>query len=198
MTNYKFLQPAKLRNGVTIKNRIAMSPMTEMSSFEDGSITNDEIDYFRLRAGGPGMVITGCANVNNLGKGFEGELSVAHETMLPGLARLANAIKINHTKAILQIFSAGRMSNSRVLRGKQPVSASAVASEHLGAETPQHFPMKKLNKPFKTLPTPPNLPLMPALMALSSTVPTLICFSSSSAPIPTAEQTTGAVPWKNG
>ncbi len=137
MTNYKFLQPAKLRNGVTIKNRIAMSPMTEMSSFEDGSITNDEIDYFRLRAGGPGMVITGCANVNDLGKGFEGELSVAHETMLPGLARLANAIKINHTKAILQIFSAGRMSNSRVLRGKQPVSASAVASEHLGAETPR-------------------------------------------------------------
>ncbi len=68
MTNYKFLQPAKLRNGVTIKNRIAMSPMTEMSSFEDGSITNDEIDYFRLRAGGPGMVITGCANVNDLVK----------------------------------------------------------------------------------------------------------------------------------
>lgn len=53
MTNYNFLQPAKLRNGVTIKNRIAMSPMTEMSSFEDGSITNDEIDYFRMRAGGP-------------------------------------------------------------------------------------------------------------------------------------------------
>lgn len=56
-----------------------MSPMTEMSSFEDGSITNDEIDYFRMRAGGPGMIITGCANVNDLGKGFEGELSVAHE-----------------------------------------------------------------------------------------------------------------------
>ncbi|PAK87394.1 NADH-dependent flavin oxidoreductase [Lentilactobacillus parakefiri] len=137
MTNYNFLQPTQLRNGVTIKNRIAMSPMTEMSNFEDGSITGDEIDYFRLRAGGPGMIITGCANVNDLGKGFEGELSVAHEKMLPGLSRLANAIKLNHTKAILQIFSAGRMSNSRVLRGHQTVSASAVAPERLGAETPR-------------------------------------------------------------
>lgn len=146
MTNYNFLQPTQLRNGVTIKNRIAMSPMTEMSSFEDGSITGDEIDYFRLRAGGPGMIITGCANVNDLGKGFEGELSVAHEKMLPGLSRLANAIKLNHTKAILQIFSAGRMSNSRVLRGHQTVSASAVAPERLGAETPRALSGEKIEQ----------------------------------------------------
>lgn len=149
MTNYNFLQPAKLRNGVTIKNRIAMSPMTEMSSFEDGSITNDEIDYFRMRAGGPGMIITGCANVNDLGKGFEGELSVAHEKMLPGLSRLANAIKINHTKAILQIFSAGRMSNSRVLRGHQTVSASAVAPERWGAETPRALSGEEVEQTIK-------------------------------------------------
>lgn len=77
MPKYHFLEPYTLRNGVTIKNRIAMSPMTEQSSFEDGSITNDEIAYYRLRAGGVGMLITGCANVNDLGKGFEGELSVA-------------------------------------------------------------------------------------------------------------------------
>ena len=83
-----------------------MSPMTEQSSFEDGSITNDEIAYYRLRAGGVGMLITGCANVNDLGKGFEGELSVAHRQMRPGLSRLANAIQIDGTKAILQIFSA--------------------------------------------------------------------------------------------
>ncbi len=149
MTNYNFLQPAKLRNGVTIKNRIAMSPMTEMSSFEDGSITNDEIDYFRMRADGPGMIITGCANVNDLGKGFEGELSVAHEKMLPGLSRLANAIKINHTKAILQIFSAGRMSNSRVLRGHQTVSASAVAPERWGAETPRALSGEEVEQTIK-------------------------------------------------
>lgn len=137
MPKYHFLEPYTLRNGVTIKNRIAMSPMTEQSSFEDGSITNDEIAYYRLRAGGVGMLITGCANVNDLGKGFEGELSVAHRQMRPGLSRLANAIQIDGTKAILQIFSAGRMSNSKVLRGEQPVSASAVAALRKDAEQPR-------------------------------------------------------------
>lgn len=137
MTNYNFLKPYTLRNGVTVKNRIAMSPMTEQSSFENGAITSDEINYYRLRAGGVGLLITGCANVNDLGKGFEGELSVAHRSMLPGLTRLANAIKIDGTKAILQIFSAGRMSNSKVLRGQQPVSASAVAALRPDAEVPR-------------------------------------------------------------
>lgn len=137
MSQYTFLKPYTLRNGLTVKNRIAMSPMTEQSSFEDGSITSDEIAYYHLRAGGVGLLITGCANVNDLGKGFEGELSVAHESMLPGLSRLANAIKVNGTKAILQIFSAGRMSHSSILRGKQPVSASAVAAVRPDAETPR-------------------------------------------------------------
>lgn len=137
MSQYTFLKPYTLRNGLTVKNRIAMSPMTEQSSFEDGSITSDEVAYYHLRAGGVGLLITGCANVNDLGKGFEGELSVAHESMLPGLSRLANAIKVNGTKAILQIFSAGRMSHSSILRGKQPVSASAVAAVRPDAETPR-------------------------------------------------------------
>ncbi len=149
MSGYQFLEPYTLRNGVTIKNRIAMSPMTEQSSFEDGSITGDEIAYYQLRAGGVGMLITGCANVNDLGKGFEGELSVAHEAMKPGLTRLANATKIGGTKSILQIFSAGRMSNSEVLRGEQPVSASAVAALRKDAEEPRALTEEEVEQTIK-------------------------------------------------
>lgn len=149
MATYHFLNPYTLRNGVTVKNRVAMSPMTEQSSFEDGSITTDEIDYYRLRSGGVGLMITGCANVNELGKGFEGELSIASSKMLPGLRRLANAMKLNGTKAILQIFSAGRMSNSKVLRGKQPISASAVAPLRPGAETPRALSNAEIEQTIK-------------------------------------------------
>ncbi|HAJ54649.1 MAG TPA: NADH-dependent flavin oxidoreductase, partial [Lactobacillus sp.] len=60
------------------------------------------------------------------GKGFEGELSVADDRFIPGLSKLAAAMKTGGTKAILQIFSAGRMSSSKILRGEQPVSARAV------------------------------------------------------------------------
>lgn len=85
------------------------------------------------------MFISPVANVTDNGKGFEGELSVADDRFIPGLAKLAATMKKGGTKAILQIFHAGRMSNSKVLRGTQPVSASAVAAPREGMETPREL-----------------------------------------------------------
>lgn len=79
--------------------------MTTMSSFYNGKITQDELNYFAARAGGPGMIVTSVANVSDNGKGFEGELSVAHDEMLPGLKNLAATIKKDGAKAILQILT---------------------------------------------------------------------------------------------
>lgn len=50
--------------------------------------------------------------------------------MIPGLKSLANTIHQNGTKAILQIFHAGRKSNTKILRGQNAVSASAVAATY--------------------------------------------------------------------
>lgn len=133
---YKFLAPYSFKNGLTLKNRIVIPPMTEASSLENGAISNDELTYFRLHTGGVGMFITPVANVVANGKGFEGELSVADDKFLPGLTRLAETIKHDGTKAILQIFHAGRMSNSKILRGNPIVSASSVAALRPDAETP--------------------------------------------------------------
>lgn len=84
MADYQFLEPLQFNNGITLKNKIVMAPMTTMSSFYNGKITQDELNYFAARAGGPGMIVTSVANVSDNGKGFEGELSVAHDEMLPG------------------------------------------------------------------------------------------------------------------
>ncbi|SFE52824.1 NADH-dependent flavin oxidoreductase [Trichococcus pasteurii] len=125
------------KRGLELKNRIMMAPMTTKMSFYDGVVTSDEINYYALRSGEIGAVITGAANVQNDGKGWEGELSVASDVFIPGLSKLAAAIKKNGTKAILQIFHGGRMTDSSVLRGVQPVAPSAIAAERPNAETPR-------------------------------------------------------------
>ncbi|MDN3016955.1 NADH-dependent flavin oxidoreductase [Paenibacillus sp. BSR1-1] len=81
--------------------------------------------------------MTAAANVQDNGKGWEGELSVASDQFIPSLNRLSSTIKRNGTKAILQLFHAGRMTDSGVLRGVQPVSASAIAAERPNAEIPR-------------------------------------------------------------
>lgn len=150
MPNYKFLEPFTFANkAVTLKNRVVIPPMTERMSFEDGVVTSDEIAYYAKRAGGVGMFITGVANVNALGKGFEGELSVADDKCLPQLEKLAAAMKQGGTKAILQIFSAGRMTNSKILRGRQPVSASTVAAPRPGYETPRALSAEEILQTIK-------------------------------------------------
>lgn len=65
MSEYQFLNSYTFANGATVKNRIVMPPMTEKSAFENGVVSNDEIEYYRKRAGGVGIQITGCANVSD-------------------------------------------------------------------------------------------------------------------------------------
>ncbi|WP_314590148.1 NADH-dependent flavin oxidoreductase [Paenibacillus terrigena] len=138
--NWSFLLPYTFTKGVTLKNRVVMAPMTTMSSFFDGSITSDEVNYYAERAAGPGMIITGVAYVAESGKGFEGELSIAKDTDIKGLSKIANAIHKDGTKAVIQIFHAGRKTNSKILRGVQPVSSSSIAATHpADSETPREL-----------------------------------------------------------
>lgn len=149
MVSYKFLQPYTFKNGARIKNRVVIPPMTIQFSLEDGAVSRDDLFYAGLRAGGVGMFISPVANVTDDGKGFEGELSVADDRFIPGLAKLAAAMKKGGTKAILQIFHAGRMSNSKVLRGAQPVSASAIAAPREGMETPRELTEVEIERIIK-------------------------------------------------
>lgn len=138
--NYTF------KRGVTVKNRLVMAPMTTKMSFFDGVITQDEIRYYHLRSGEIGAVITAAANVQEGGKGWEGELGIYEDKHIPGLVKLASAIKQNGTKAILQIFHGGRMSNSKILRGEKPVAPSAIKAERQNAEQPRELAEEEIEK----------------------------------------------------
>lgn len=103
--NYDFLDNYTFKNkAMTVRNRVVMAPTTLRSSLEDGSVSDNELHFYQLRAQGPGMIVTEVAYVNELGRGWEGGLSAAHDDNIPGLRRLASAIQSGGAKAILQIF----------------------------------------------------------------------------------------------
>ncbi|WP_411333053.1 NADH-dependent flavin oxidoreductase [Metabacillus indicus] len=138
-SKYKqLLQPFQFENGVQLKNRIVMAPMTNFSSNEDGTVTKEETDYYSRRSGGPGMVITACAYVTPSGKGFPGEFGSDTDDMIPSLKQLAASIKEKGAKAIMQIFHGGRMVPAELVPGGDVVSASDVPAEqgHPSGEAP--------------------------------------------------------------
>lgn len=130
--------------GVSLKNRFIMAPMTTKMSFFDGVITEDEKRYYYLRSKDAGAVVTAAANVSEGGKGWEGELGIHDDRHLAGLSDLASTIQRNGTKAFIQLYHGGRMTNSSVLRGTQPVSASAVKAERPSAEEPRELEEKEI------------------------------------------------------
>ena len=52
-----------LPNGVVLKNRLAIAPLTVCLSDPRGYVTPQEVDYYASRTGEVGMYITGCSYV---------------------------------------------------------------------------------------------------------------------------------------
>lgn len=125
----ELLSPYTFKNGVELKNRIIMAPMTNFSSDEDGNVTDAEVEYYARRSKDVSMVITACTNVTANGKGFPGEFGGDSDEMIPSLERLAKGIKDQGAKAVLQIFHGGVQCPPDLVDG-DVVSASEVKDEN--------------------------------------------------------------------
>ncbi|CAN5358707.1 NADH-dependent flavin oxidoreductase [soil metagenome] len=129
MNTSPLFEPLMLADGLTLRNRVVMAPMTTWSANDDLTVSDEELAYYRRRVGGVGMVITGCTHVTPEGIGFTHEYSSDDDRFIPGLTRLAEAAKSGGAKAILQIFHAGARALPELAPGGEIVSASAVSGE---------------------------------------------------------------------
>lgn len=136
-SNQKFFSPYTFNNGVELKNRIIMAPMTNYSSNPDGTVSEEELAYYARRSKDVSMVITACTYVTPNGKGFHNEFAGDRDEMIPSLSQLAKTIQSQGAKAILQIFHGGRTCPPELVPHGDIVSASAVPAEVAGAKTPR-------------------------------------------------------------
>lgn len=120
--------PFELVDGITLRNRIVMAPMTTWSGNEDGTVSEQELKYISQRAQEVGLVITGCTHVQENGIGFTNEFAAYDDRFIPGLTSLANAAKSGGAPAILQIFHAGNKAVPSLVPNGDLVSASHLAA----------------------------------------------------------------------
>ncbi|BBH20220.1 NADH-dependent flavin oxidoreductase [Paenibacillus baekrokdamisoli] len=121
----QLFQPFTFKNGITIKNRVVMAPMTTWASNDDLTISDEEVSYYRKRVNGVGLVITGCTQVTPNGQGFTNEFAAYDDSFIPSLRKLADAAKSGGAPALLQIFHAG----NKALPDLDIVSPSAMKTE---------------------------------------------------------------------
>jgi 2,4-dienoyl-CoA reductase (NADPH2) len=119
-------QSFTFKNGITLRNRVAMAPMTTWASNDDYTISDDEVRHYRSRANRVGLVITGCSRVAPNGIGFTHEFASYNDSFLPSLSKLAKAAKSGGAPAILQLYHAGNKAIPELIPGGDVVSASAI------------------------------------------------------------------------
>lgn len=116
--------PLTFAHGPAMKNRFMLAPLTNLQSHPDGTLSDDEFTWLTYRAeGGFGLTMTCAAHVQAVGQGFPGQLGVFGDQHLPGLTRLAAAIKSFGSLASLQLHHAG-MRSPKELIGQAPVCPS--------------------------------------------------------------------------
>ena len=123
-------QPFTLNNGVTVKNRLAVAPMTHFGSHADGLISDQERTFLGNRAGDMGLFISAATLVQDGGKAFRGQPEATGEHCLDSLKETAQIIQKQGAKAILQIHHGGSKAMAELNR-RDKISASA--SEEEGA-----------------------------------------------------------------
>jgi 2,4-dienoyl-CoA reductase-like NADH-dependent reductase (Old Yellow Enzyme family) len=125
------------RCGAVAKNRVALAPLTNGQSHDDGTLGDDELTWLARRAaGGFGVVETCAAHVSPDGKGFDGQLGVFADAHLDGLTRLARAVSDQGALGVVQLYHGGVRCPSR-LTGQQPWSASVFHENKPTFETPR-------------------------------------------------------------
>lgn len=109
----------------TLRNRIVLPPMANNMSDGSGAVTDRHIQHYVRRAqAGVGMVIVEHAYVQQAGRVNKAQLGIHHDDLIPGLRRLAEAVKAHDTVVGVQITHGGGKATQESA-GTDPVAPSA-------------------------------------------------------------------------
>lgn len=122
----RLFEPFTLR-GLRLRNRVAMCAMNDNLAGPDGYPRQREIDYYAARAaGGVGLIITGNAFVDDaVSKISIAQIGVHDDRLIPGLARLTEAIHAQGSAVVIQLAHAGSQTLPETIGFRQTVAPSA-------------------------------------------------------------------------
>jgi 2,4-dienoyl-CoA reductase (NADPH2) len=136
-------EPIKI-NRLTVKNRIYL-PAMHLGMADNFRVTDPLVAFYTERAkGGAGMICVGYATVDDLSGGTL-NIGAHDDAFIPGLYRLAAAIKDNGARCAVQINHAGRYTPSFFIQNRQPVAPSPLASRLTG-ETPKELNVDEIQQ----------------------------------------------------
>ena len=116
--------PMKIGNA-EIPNRFINSATYESMANESGEVSDELIKrYERLSKGGVGLSITGLMYIHSSGRAYKNQTGIHHDSMIPGLKKLVDAVHEADGKIAFQIAHCGRQTKKSMI-GQIPLAPSS-------------------------------------------------------------------------
>jgi 2,4-dienoyl-CoA reductase-like NADH-dependent reductase (Old Yellow Enzyme family) len=114
--------PIALR-GITLKNRVVISPMCQYSARNGMADDWHFVHLGKMATGGAGLIFTEAAAVEPEGRITYGDLGIWSDAHVPPLKRIADFIKANGSVPAIQLAHAGRKASmQRPWDGNGPIN----------------------------------------------------------------------------
>lgn len=101
------LQHEVMINGMRLRNRIALPPVTTNYGSPEGLVTDEISQFYRERSKDVGLVIVEATAVRDDGRLVPGSLGLWEDDQVAGMTRLADSIKKLGAAAVVQINHGG-------------------------------------------------------------------------------------------
>lgn len=151
--------PLKL-GPITLRNRIAMAPLTRQMAEADGTPTDEMAAYYARRArGGLGLIITeGTYEQDGFqSRAYLSQPGITNDRHQAGWAKVFDAVHAHGAKIVVQLMHGGRVCDPRVLNGQPGVSASATQSQGWSLYTDSDYEktIRNIDGPWEKVTFPP-------------------------------------------
>ena len=122
-------ESARLKN-MTLRNRFVRSATYDGMSDPTGQVTDRQINLIAgLAEGGVGLIITAITYVHPSGQVSSFMNSIAEDSCIPGLQKLARAAHQRGAKIAVQLYHGGREARFVKTRGQLPIGPSVIADD---------------------------------------------------------------------
>ena len=148
------LQPIRLNETITLKNRIIMAPLTRCFADDDLVPTQQMADYYAKRAD-VGLIISEATLIDPVAQGYPNTPGIYNQAHIAGWQKVTSAVHEKGGKIFCQLWHCGRVAHSSYT-GQKPVAPSTASwhgrvprTNDLDYEVPRALSSKEVKKTIK-------------------------------------------------
>ncbi len=123
-TSAKLFEPLNL-NGLTLKNRVVMAPMTRGRAGKERIANEIMAEYYAQRASA-GLILTEATTISEQANGWNESPGIYTDEMAAGWREVVEAVHAKDGKIFMQLWHCGRASHSSFHGGEPAVAPSAI------------------------------------------------------------------------